>query len=504
MTMTKPYAAALIAFAMGALAACGAADVPGVENSRATPPLAAALSTPPTPAVVPAAARLPDFSTLVEQVGPAVVNISTIQAKDSSALPQLPDLPKDHPLYDFLRRFGMPDFNDDTPSQGLGSGFIVSADGFVLTNAHVVDDATEVTVKLTDKREFKARVVGVDKRSDIALLKIDAEGLPTVRIGDADKVKVGAWVLAVGQPFGFENTVTAGIVSAKSRSLPDETLVPFIQTDVAINPGNSGGPLFNLDGEVIGINAQIYSQTGGFMGLSFAIPIDVAMKVKDQLQATGHVSRGKLGVVIQPVTAELAQSFGLERPIGALVSSVESGSAAERAGIVPGDVVLAVNGLEIDANGDLARIIGNLRPGQVVMLRIWRQARTHDIQVTLGELEPVKVAEKQSAPLPANGLGLALRPLAAAEARELDVRNGLMVEHAEGSAARSGLLAGDVILAVNGEPVVSPEQFGTLVAQGGPRALLVQRGQMRLYVPLRSGQTSSLGDERPQGSAPPR
>ena len=481
-TMIRSHAYALLAFSIGALAACGPADVPGVDNSHATAPATTAPST--NPLAAPASTRLPDFSALVEQVGPAVVNISTVQSRESLGPPQLP---KDHPLYDFLRSFGMPEFGDDRPSQGLGSGFIVSADGFVLTNAHVVDDATEVTVKLTDKREFKARVIGADKRSDIALLKIDADGLPAVRVGDADKVKVGAWVLAVGQPFGFENTVTAGIVSAKSRSLPDETLVPFIQTDVAINPGNSGGPLFNLDGEVIGINAQIYSQTGGFMGLSFAIPIDVAMKVKDQLQATGHVSRGKLGVVIQPVTPELAQSFGLQRPVGALVSSVESGSAAERAGIVAGDVVLAVNGLEIDANGDLARIVGNLRPGQVVMLRIWRQARTRDIQVTLGELEPLKVADRQSAPLPPNGLGLALRPLAAAEARELDVRNGLMVEQAEGLAARSGLQAGDVILAVNGEPVFSPDQFGMLVAQGGARALLIQRGETRLYLPLRSG-----------------
>ncbi len=297
-------------------------------------------------------------------------------------------------------------------------------------------------------------------------------------------------MLAVGQPFGFENTVTAGIVSAKSRSLPDETLVPFLQTDVAINPGNSGGPLFNLRGEVIGINSQIYSRTGGYQGLSFAIPIDVAMQVTDQLRSTGHVSRGKLGVVIQPVTPELAQSFGLDRPVGALVASVERGSAAERAGIVPGDVVLAVNGTPVDANVDLARIIGDFRPGQMVMLRVWRQAAVRDVPVTLGGIGAGahRLAAEPETTAPTGKLGLALRPLAAAEARQLDVPNGLLVEKAEGAAARSGIQRGDVVLAVNDVPVFSVDQFTSAVNRAGARtALLIQRGDRRLYVPLKAG-----------------
>lgn len=459
------------------LAGCSRSDSPPAVSSPA------AVMTNAGP-VTPLAASLPDFSALVDRVGPAVVNIATIQVSKT------PSLPQNHPFHDFLRRFGMPGEGEEQRSEGMGSGFIVSEDGFVLTNSHVVDEAKTVTVKLTDKREFTARVVGVDKRTDVALLKIDATGLPVVHVGDANKVKVGAWVVAVGQPFGFENTVTAGIVSAKSRSLPDESLVPFIQTDVAINPGNSGGPLFNLDGEVVGINSQIYSRTGGFMGLSFAIPIDVAMRVKEQLQTTGHVSRGKLGVAIQRVTSDLAQSFGLEKPVGALVSSVERGSPAERAGILPGDVVLAVDGQSIDANVDLARVIANLRPGQTVLLRVWRQGSARDIRATLADLEAQDAKNKDSdipaAEVPGK-LGLALRPLTAAEAQELQVRGGLVVVEAEGVAARAGVQPGDVVLAVNGEPVSSLAQFGALVNRRGAKALLVQRDETRLYVPLPEG-----------------
>jgi serine protease Do len=432
---------------------------------------------------------LPDFSTLVDQVGPAVVNISAVQTRESRSRGEVS--PQERSLRDFLRRFGLPDMPDESPrsAQGIGSGFIVSPDGYVLTNAHVVADASEVTVKLTDKREFKAKVVGFDKRTDVALLKIDAYGLPAVRIGDVSKVRVGEWVIAVGQPFGFENTVTAGIVSAKSRSLPDETLVPFLQTDVAINPGNSGGPLFNMNGEVIGINSQIYSRTGGYMGLSFAVPIDVAMQVKEQLRTTGRVSRGKLGVVIQPVDRELAQSFGLERPMGALVASVERGSPAERAGVMPGDIVLAANGIPVQENVDLVRIIGGLPPGQAVGLRLWRQGATRDVPVTLAELEPGQTAAKgqEGKPAPAVGpTGLALRPLEQAEARRLDVAGGLVVERAEGTAARSGIREGDIILAVNGRPVTSVDQFRAEMGRAGNRAaLLIQRGDSRLFVPLR-------------------
>ncbi len=485
MTISKTHAALALGLAavLGAGLAAYGPDAPAVEPAPAQSQNRSA------PALV---RHLPDFTELAEQVGPAVVNISTVQVREQREPRGHGGADPDNPLHDFLRRFGVPEQREQSPRQveGIGSGFIVSPDGFVLTNAHVVSDATVVTVTLTDKREFKARVVGVDKRSDVALLKIDASELPAVRIGDASKVKVGEWVLAVGQPFGFANTVTAGIVSAKSRSLPDETLVPFLQTDVAINPGNSGGPLFNLNGEVIGINSQIYSRTGGYQGLSFAIPIDVAMNVKDQLQANGRVSRGKLGVVIQPLTPELAQAFGLARPAGALVASVESGSPAQKAGVLPGDVVLAVNGQAIEANVDLARVIGGLRPGQKVALRIWRQGAPRDLAVGLGELEPQNAAAAEPAPEPAAAgkLGLALRPLAAAEARGLDVPFGLMVEKAEGAAARSGIQRGDVVLAVNDDPVASLDQFRTLVDRAGERAaLLIQRGDKRLFVPLRTG-----------------
>jgi serine protease Do len=480
MTISKTQAAIALglAVAVGAGLATYGRDVTAVESAPA------AARAPDT--AVPLR-HLPDFTELAEQVGPAVVNISTVQVRDK---PGAGAIDPDHPLHDFLRRFGVPQQREERPRQieGIGSGFIVSPDGFVLTNAHVVSDATVVTVTLTDKREFKARVVGVDKRTDVALLKIDATGLPAVRIGDASKVKVGEWVLAVGQPFGFANTVTAGIVSAKSRSLPDETLVPFLQTDVAINPGNSGGPLFNLNGEVIGINSQIYSRTGGYQGLSFAIPIDVAMNVKDQLQASGRVSRGKLGVGVQPVTPDLAQTFGLARPAGALVASVENGSPAQKAGVVPGDVVLAVNGQPVDTTVDLVRAIGALRPGQTVMLSLWRQGAQRQVPVGLAEAEPQKLAAAEAEPAAASRLGLALRPLAAAEARQLDVPFGLMVEKAEGAAARSGIQRGDVVLGVNDDPVASLDQFKTLLDRAGDRAaLLIQRGDRRLFVPLRSG-----------------
>jgi len=481
----KPFRfVAAFAFAPLMLAAWVPAQGPGLS-------LAVAAAQPAVPAA--AMRQVPDFSVLAERVGPAVVNISTVQAKAQAPKAEAPKSPKGgDPYHDFRRRPGPQAEPEERaqPREGQGSGFIITADGYILTNAHVVADASVVTVKLTDKREFKARVIGSDKRTDVALLKVEAAGLPTVKMGDAARVKVGEWVMAVGSPFGFDNTVTAGIVSAKSRNLPDETLVPFIQTDVAINPGNSGGPLFNLDGEVIGINSQIYSRTGGYQGLSFAIPIDVAMQVKDQLQNQGRVSRGKLGVFIQPLTPELAQSFGVARPTGALVSSVEKGGPAEKAGVQPGDVVLAVNGRPVEANVDLPRMIFSLRPGETVHLRVWRQNAAIDIPVTLGELEPVRTAAAPESAEPAGTgkLGLALRPLAAAEARELDVGSGLLVERADGAAAKAGLQRGDVVLAVNGEPVFSIEQFRGLVDRAGSQmALLIQRGDSRLFVPVRVG-----------------
>ncbi|MBI4757353.1 MAG: DegQ family serine endoprotease [Betaproteobacteria bacterium] len=438
----------------------------------------------------PLVSGLPDFTGLVDAVGGAVVNISTVQNGRGRGGPQLDP---DDPLHEFFRRFGVPTPDQQQrPSRGVGSGFIVSDDGYVLTNAHVVAEANEVTVKLTDKREFKAKVVGADKRTDVALIKIDARGLPKVRFGDAGRLRVGEWVAAIGSPFGFENSVTAGIVSAKSRALPDESFVPFIQTDVAINPGNSGGPLFNLAGEVVGINSQIYSRSGGYMGISFAIPIDVAMKVKDQLQKTGKVSRGKMGVSIQPVSRELAETFGLDKAAGALVAAVEPGSPAEKAGIQSGDIILAVNGTRVDDAVDLPRVIGGMRPGEVVNLKLWRQKASRDVKLTLAELseEPVTAegpaqGERKAT---AGKLGLALRPLEAAEARRLGVQGGLVVEGVQGAGARAGIQRGDVVLGVNNQYVADLDQFRRLVDAAGNRlALLVQRGSARLYVPIRSG-----------------
>ena len=436
---------------------------------------------------------LPDFSTLVEAVGPAVVNISTTQSLRAARLEG--GGPADEAMQEFLRRFGIPfdggrQQQPQQPRRGMGSGFIVSEDGYLLTNAHVVADAEEVIVKLGDKRDFKAKVIGSDRRTDVAVLKIEAKGLPYVRMGDANTVKVGEWVVAVGSPFGFENSVTAGIVSAKARNLPDETLVPFIQTDVAINPGNSGGPLFNLKGEVIGINSQIYSRTGGFMGLSFAIPIDVAMKVSDQLRKTGKVSRGKMGVGIQPLTKELAESFGLAKAEGALVGSVEIGSPAEKAGLQPGDVIVGVNGASVTDSADLPRIIGNMSPGESANIKVLRQGSARELSVTLAELNPEKVAsvsapEKKPA---SDKLGLAVRPLQPQEKSKLGIGGGLVVEDVAGPAARAGIQPGDVIVGLNNQPVTDVAAFAKLVQSSGNRmALLVQRGDARIFVPIRIG-----------------
>ncbi len=334
--------------------------------------------------------QLPDFSALVEQAGPAVVNISTVQ-KVRTAAPAA-GIDPGHPFYEFFQRFGAPGGDAVPPRGGVGSGFIISSDGYVLTNAHVVATAGEVTVRLTDKREFKAKVVGVDRRTDVALIKIDGVSLPTVKIGNSAQTKVGEWVAAIGSPFGFENSVTSGIVSAKARSLPSDDYVPFLQTDVAVNPGNSGGPLFNMNGEVIGINSQIYSRTGGYMGLSFAIPIEVAMKVKDDLQKFGKVSRGRLGVTVQPINQELADSFGLKGRQGALVNGIEPDSPAAKAGVAAGDVILGVNDRLIEQPSDLVRAIGDTKPGQTVTLRVWRNGAARELSMRLGEVAPPKAA----------------------------------------------------------------------------------------------------------------
>jgi serine protease Do len=474
-----------------ALAVVAAAATLGYEGGRFSPISPSQAQTAPVqPAAAPSAPvvrGLPDFTALVEQYGPAVVNISTTAKVRAQAQElQIPGEPGD-PFYEFFRRFQMPAPQGDQIRRGVGSGFIVSPDGYILTNAHVVDDAGEVTVKLTDNREFTAKVVGADKRSDVALVKIDAKNLPTVRIGEAAKSRVGEWVAAIGSPFGLENTVTAGIISAKSRSLPDENYVPFIQTDVAINPGNSGGPLFNMAGEVIGINSQIYSRTGGYMGLSFAVPIEVAMKVKTDLQKYGKVSRGRLGVTIQSVTQELADSFGLKKPVGALVSAVESKSPAAKAGIKTGDIILAVDGRDIDNSIDLPRVIGESRPGTQVKLKIWRQGDTKDFTASLGEMPAEKVASAdEPAKAKAGKLGVAVRPLTDEERKQIETDGGLLVEQSEGAAARAGVQTGDVILAFNNQPLKSVDQLRRLVDKSrGSVALLIQREGNKIYVPVK-------------------
>ena len=415
----------------------------------------------------------PDFSALVEQAGPAVVNISVTQKAVAEELP----FDRNDPMYEFFKRFGG-QFPRPVPRHGVGSGFIVSPDGYILTNAHVVDGAKVVDVKLTDRREFTARVIGSDAKSDVALIKIDARDLPVVKIGRAKDVKVGQWVVAMGSPFGFENSVTAGIVSAKSRSLPGDGYVPFIQTDVAVNPGNSGGPLFDMNGSVVGINSQIYSQTGGYMGLSFAIPIDVAMHVKDELQKHGSVTRGRIGVAVQNVNQSLAQSFGLKKPEGALVSAVEEGGPAAKAGLKPGDVILAWNGAPVEESSALPVIVADTRPGETAKVRIWREGREQTVNVTVGRMPNDKVASADRPSADSGKLGLVVRPS----------DEGLVVEDASGPAAAAGVQEGDVILAVNNQPVKTVRQLRGLVEKAGRHvALLVQRDEAKVYVGIDLG-----------------
>jgi serine protease Do len=438
--------------------------------------------------------NLPDFVDLVDQQGPAVVNVSTTQ---HVRLNQQFPFDEQDPMFEFFRRFVPRQQGGGriAESRSLGSGFIVSNDGYILTNAHVVDAADEITVRLTDKREFKGRVIGADKRSDVALLKIEASGLPVVRLGNPEELRVGEWVVAIGSPFGFDNSVTAGIVSAKGRLLPQENFVPFIQTDVAINPGNSGGPLFNMKGEVVGINSQIYSRSGGYMGLSFAIPIDVAMEVQAQLRATGYVSRGRLGIAIQEVTRELAESFGLAQPGGALVSAVEEGGPADQAGIAAGDVITRIDGKPVTTASDLPRLVAPLRPGMRSTMRVWRQGASHDLTVTVGEMVDDKPATKPVARAPepsANRLGLVLRELTPAQRRSLHSGGGLLVEAIRGNAARTDLQPGDVVLALINRGVTnelkSIDQFNKALAQlakGANVTLLVRRGEQQTFVTIK-------------------
>ena len=432
------------------------------------------------------------FSAIVTRNGPAVVNISiTGTMKTSMNMSSMPKMDPNNPLYPFFRQFQIPSPNQgDTPVRGLGSGFIISPDGVILTNAHVIDHATEVTVKLTDKREFKAKVLGKDTATDVAVLKIDASDLPTVQMGNPAQSHVGDWVLAIGSPFGFENSATAGIISAKSRTLPDDGYVQFLQTDVPVNPGNSGGPLFNTNGQVIGINSQIYTRTGGYEGLSFAIPIDVAMKVEEQIVKNGKVERGLLGVTIQEVNQSLAESFGLKKPMGALVGSVEENGPAAKAGIKSGDVILKFNDESIADSNDLPPMVANMKPGSHVKLDIWRNGKHKQLTVALGDLNKSKLASNDNNEnLNKSRLGVAVRPLTPDERKQANVREGgLLVEDVAGPAAVAGIQPGDVILSLNGERVDKVEQLRKLVAKHGKHiALLVQRDHSRIFVPVDLG-----------------
>jgi serine protease Do len=446
------------------------------------------------------AKNLPDFTGLVAKEGPAVVNISTTQVLKTPRFSHpFPFNPND-PNFDFFRHFlprQIPGMPKEYKSESLGSGFIISPDGYILTNAHVVDGADDVLVRLTDKREFKAKIIGADKKTDIALIKIKANGLPVVRLGDPNRLRVGEWVVAIGAPFGFDNSVTAGIVSAKGRSLPQENYVPFIQTDVAINPGNSGGPLFNMNGEVVGVNSQIYSRSGGYMGLSFAIPIDLAMDVQGQLRAFGKVSRGRIGVMIQEVTKELADSFGLAKPEGALVASVEKGSPAEKAGIKAGDVILKFDGKAVADSADLPRMVGSTKPGTHSRLEVWRKGTTKDLAITIGEFpneSAVKSArrDKAGAKGASNHLGLALAELTTGQKKQLGVDHGLVVEDVHGGAVRSNLRPGDVLLALvvkgSQKELTSVGQFDGLLTKLGKGAtvtLLVRRGDAQTFITVK-------------------
>ncbi|HZV53998.1 MAG TPA: DegQ family serine endoprotease [Rhodocyclaceae bacterium] len=427
----------------------------------------------------PVAVNVPDFSAIVEHWGPAVVNVSTTGTVRATM-----QLDPDDPMFEFFRRFGLPAPNAaEQRVHGLGSGFVVGSNGLILTNAHVIDGSNEIVVRLNDKREFNAKILGVDKPTDVAVLKIEATGLPSVKIGNPDRTRVGEWVLAIGSPFGFDNTATAGIISAKSRSLPDGSYVPFLQTDVAVNPGNSGGPLFNTQGEVIGITSQIYSRSGGYQGLSFAIPIDVATQVEEQIVAHGKVTRGRLGVSIQDVNQALAESFGLSSPQGALVSGVEPNGPAARAGLQTGDVILKLDGQAIGNSSELPPRIGKVKPGTVAHLDIWRKGKLHTIEVTIGSAnEPGPIASVTATP---QRLGLSVRSLTAAEKVQTGENGGLVVEQVAGPAADAGIEPGDLILSANGVHVGNAEQLRALVANAGKHvALLVRRGDNRLFIPV--------------------
>lgn len=504
---STPRRLILALVAAGALGGTGAGLLMEHRAQASTPAIATASALQAAPA---SGVALPSFAQITAQNGPAVVNISvtgstkTALAEDDDeddgqpAARRGPQIDPNDPFYEFFRQFcfpgGMgPQARPNVPTHGQGSGFIVSADGLVLTNAHVVKGASEVVVKLTDRREFRAKVLGSDPKTDVAVLKIDAKNLPTVRLGSTRDLQVGEWVLAIGSPFGFENSVTAGVVSAKGRSLPDDSLVPFIQTDVAVNPGNSGGPLFNARGEVVGINSQIYSRSGGYQGVSFSIPIELAAKIKDQIVATGKVRHAQLGVAVQEVNQAFAESFNLDKPEGALVASVSKGSPAEKAGLQPGDVIRQVDGQPIVASGDLPAWVGQAQPGQQAKLSVWRQGKPLELTATLGDASDKAIQQARNDEAVGKGqLGLSLRPLDPQERREMGakagVNEGLVIEQARGPAAAAGVQPGDVLLAINGAPIKDITQVRAAMAKAGKSvALLIERDGDKIFVPVRLG-----------------
>ena len=455
-------------------------------------------------AAAPAPLRtLPDFTDLVDQVGPSVVNIRTLEKVKASSSSGV-----DEQMLEFFKRFGIPvppnmpksprpdrgqAQPDEEQPRGVGSGFILTADGFVMTNAHVVDGADEVLVTLPDKREFKAKIIGADQRTEVAVVKIEATGLPAVKIGDINRLRVGEWVMAIGSPFGLENTVTAGIVSAKQRDTGD--YLPFIQTDVAINPGNSGGPLINMRGEVVGINSQIYSRSGGFQGISFSIPIDEAARVADQLRATGKVTRGRIGVQIDQVTKEVAESIGLGKAQGALVRGVETGAPAEKAGVEAGDIITKFDGKAIEKSSDLPRLVGNVKPGTRSTLTVFRRGASKDLTVVIAELEAEKPARKASAAEPkapaagpALAMGLSVSEVTDAQKKELKIKGGVKVDTADGAAARAGLREGDVIVQVANTEITSLKDFEAAMTKADKTkaiSVLFRRGEWAQYALIR-------------------
>lgn len=463
----------------------------------------ALVATAPIQAAMAQARALPDFTDLVDQVGPSVVNIRTME----KVAVRQPGGLGDEDMMEFFRRFGIPMPNvpgnprqaprqnkpqqEEEQPRGVGSGFILTADGFIMTNAHVVDGADEVLVTLTDKREFKAKIIGTDKRTDVAVVKIEATGLPAVKVGDVSRLRVGEWVMAIGSPFGLESTVTAGIVSAKQRDTGE--FLPFIQTDVAINPGNSGGPLINMRGEVVGINSQIYSRSGGFMGISFAIPMDEAVRVSDQLRSSGRVSRGRIGVQIEPVNKDVAESIGLGKSVGAMVRGVEAGSPAEKAGIEAGDIITRFDGKAIEKSSDLPRMVGGTKPGTKSTITVFRRGASKDLSVAIAEVEADKTSTKTSssrddkpkASAVGQAVGLAVSELTDAQKKDLKVKGGVKVDSAADAAARAGLREGDVILALANVDVLSVKEFEAALAKHDktkPLPVLIRRGELAQFV----------------------